>query len=349
MMNIDEQYMSRCIELAKCGIGNVAPNPMVGAVIVCDGKIIGEGYHRQCGQAHAEVNAVNSVADQSLLSRSTIYVSLEPCAHFGKTPPCCDLIIEKHIPNVVVGCVDSFSKVSGRGIAKMRDAGINVKIGVLEQECRELNRRFFTFHEKQRPYIILKWAQTRDGFIDMLPEQKSSSRGVWITDDVCKTLVHRWRTEEPAILVGTNTAAIDNPQLNARNWCGKSPVRIVLDRTLRLSHDLNIFDGSQPTIVYTEKSNFTVLNNVEFVNVPFDARLWQTIFADLHSRNIQSIIVEGGRQVLQSIIEQNLWDEARVFVGDKTFCKGIGVPAFPFAPIRTEQVGSCWLGWYWNI
>jgi len=348
MTTQDELYMRRCIELAQCGMGYTAPNPMVGAVVVHEGKIIGEGYHRLCGQAHAEVNAINSVEDQSLLAKSTIYVSLEPCAHFGKTPPCCDLIIDKKIPNVVVGCVDTFSKVSGRGLAKMREAGINVKVGVLEDEARDLNRRFFTFHEKQRPYIILKWAQTADGYIDMLSTSKSSSRGVWITNDACKNLVHRWRAEEASILVGTNTAATDDPQLNIRNWHGNAPLRIVLDRALRLPQSLHLFDGSQPTIVFTEKQTQLSLPNVEHVQISFADNLWDNVFTELHKRNIQSIIVEGGQKTLQGLIDKNLWDEARLFVGDKMFGEGIEAPTFAATPQSSEQIGDTKLYTYRN-
>src|SRR6187402_177178 len=239
-VKVHEKYIKRCIELAKNGLGTTYPNPLVGSVIVYENEIIGEGWHRMAGEAHAEVNAVNSVKDQSLLSKSTIYVSLEPCSHYGKTPPCCDLIIRHQIPNVVVGTVDSFSEVSGNGIKKLIEAGKNVTVGILEEECRQLNKRFFTFHEKKRPYVILKWAESQDGFI--APAQKEVRTPLWITNAFSRQLVHKWRTEEQAILVGTKTVIDDNPRLDARDWQGENPVRIVLDNCNRIPKESYIFD-----------------------------------------------------------------------------------------------------------
>jgi diaminohydroxyphosphoribosylaminopyrimidine deaminase/5-amino-6-(5-phosphoribosylamino)uracil reductase len=255
-MNFDEKYMLRCLELAKDGFGNVAPNPMVGCVIVCEGKIIGEGYHQEYGKAHAEVNAIHSVRDKSLLQKSTLYVNLEPCAHFGKTPPCANLIVEHNIPRVVIGCVDSYSEVSGKGIEKLRNAGIEVTVGILENESLELNKRFFTFHNKKRPYVILKWAETQDGFIDVdrpLDKSRDTTADNWITSPLSKQLVHKWRSEEAAIMVGTTTVLNDNPQLNVREWKGKNPTRIVIDLQDRLPQTLHVFDKSIPTVSFFAK------------------------------------------------------------------------------------------------
>ena len=247
--NTDEKFMLRCHDLARLGIARTAPNPMVGCVIVLDEKIIGEGYHRKCGEAHAEVNAINSVSNHELLKKSTLYVSLEPCSHYGKTPPCTDLIISKKIPRVVIGCVDSFSEVSGRGIKKLKQAGCDVIVGVLENESRELNKRFFTFNEKKRPYIILKWAQTLDGFIDIIRTDENQIAPTWISNEHSRMLVHKWRSHEDAIMVGTNTAEKDNPSLNVRDWDGKNPLRVVLDRQLRLNEKLNLFNNKIQTII----------------------------------------------------------------------------------------------------
>ncbi|MDP4185415.1 MAG: bifunctional diaminohydroxyphosphoribosylaminopyrimidine deaminase/5-amino-6-(5-phosphoribosylamino)uracil reductase RibD, partial [Bacteroidota bacterium] len=267
-MTIDEIFMHRCLDLARLGAGVTAPNPMVGSVIVHEGKIIGEGFHQRFGEAHAEVNAINSVKDEDLLQKSTLYVNLEPCAHYGKTPPCAKLIIEKKIPRVIIGTVDPFAKVSGRGIQMLREAGIDVTVGVLSEECNQLNRRFFTFYQKKRPYIILKWAQTLDGYIDILREPESYGHPVWITNYLSKVSVHRLRTEETAIMIGTNTAEKDNPSLTAREWTGDSPMRIVLDRDLRLRNTLKIFDDSVHTLVFT-KRYLTGKKNLEYVHIDY--------------------------------------------------------------------------------
>lgn len=347
-MTVDEKYMQRCLDIAKNGLGRTAPNPMVGSVIVHDGKIIGEGYHQKCGEAHAEVNAINSVKDKTLLKDSTLYVNLEPCAHHGKTPPCSDLIVKHKLKRVVVGCVDSFSEVSGKGIEKMREAGISVNVGILEKESRVLNRRFFTFHEQRRPYIILKWAQTIDGYIDISEEKKKTTRGQWITNDTCRSLVHRWRTEEDAIFVGTNTALLDNPSLNVRSWAGRNPVRIVLDRNLRLSSSLHLLDGSQHTIVFTEKEVESA-HNVEYVTVSFSTEsLWLEMLSFLHTSNIQSVIIEGGAVLLNSIINQGLWDEARIFIGNVHFGDGILAPVFDFTPVSEKYIGDSRLFYYYK-
>ncbi|MCF8371022.1 MAG: bifunctional diaminohydroxyphosphoribosylaminopyrimidine deaminase/5-amino-6-(5-phosphoribosylamino)uracil reductase RibD [Bacteroidales bacterium] len=320
-----ETFMQRCLELASLGLGNTAPNPMVGCVIVHNTKIIGEGYHRLCGEAHAEVNAINAVQNKELLPFSTLYVNLEPCAHYGRTPPCSKLILEMKIPRVVIGCQDSYSEVSGKGIAMLRAGGVDVTTGILESKSRDLNKRFFTFHEKKRPYIILKWAQTLDGFIDLCREGDSNSKPAWITNEVSKSLVHKWRTEEDAILIGRLTAAKDNPQLNVREWSGKPPLRIALDQNLQLSKALYLFDNRQPTLVFNAKKN-AVENKIEYVQVDFGPNFLNEIMAQLYEREIQSIIVEGGEIVLTSLIQQNLWDEIRQFIGNKMFHAGVNAP-----------------------
>ena len=323
-MTTHEFYMKRCIELAKNGLGTTYPNPLVGSVIVHEGKIIGEGWHKKAGEPHAEVNAVNSVKDKSLLKEATIYVSLEPCSHFGKTPPCCDLIIANEIPNVVVGTVDPFAKVAGNGIKKLVESGKNVTVGILEDECNELNKRFFTFHQKKRPYIILKWAETTDGFI--APLSKEEKAPVWITNPYSRQLVHKWRTEEQAILVGTTTVLDDNPKLDARDFSGNNPVRIVLDKSGKISENYHVKDNSQKTIFITESENFISTENCIYENVIFDTFLISSILAILYKNNIQSVIIEGGTKTLQSFIDEGFWDEARVFSGKEKFENGIVAP-----------------------
>ncbi|WP_115814443.1 bifunctional diaminohydroxyphosphoribosylaminopyrimidine deaminase/5-amino-6-(5-phosphoribosylamino)uracil reductase RibD [Flavobacterium aquicola] len=326
-MKIHEKYMSRCIALAKNGLGTTYSNPMVGSVIVYDGKIIGEGWHKKAGEPHAEVNAVNSVQDKSLLSKATIYVSLEPCSHFGKTPPCCDLIIKNKIPNVVVGTVDPFSEVSGNGIKKLIEAGIHVTVGILEEECNELNKRFFTFHQKKRPYIILKWAQSQDDFI--APLEKLEKKPVWITNTYSRQLVHKWRTEEQAILVGTQTVLDDNPKLNARDWYGNNPVRLVLDQNSRIPKGNAVFDNQARTIVFTNSQNTIPEENTTFERIDFKQNIASQIADSLYKNNIQSVIIEGGLRTLQTFIDADLWDEARVFRGNINLGKGIQAPLLP--------------------
>lgn len=304
----EEKYMRRCIELAKNGICNVAPNPMVGAVIVCEGRIIGEGYHIHCGEAHAEVNAIRSVKDESLLRRSTIYVSLEPCSHYGKTPPCADLIIEKQIPRIVIGCQDPFSEVAGRGIRKLRDAGREVTVGVLEKECRQLIRRFVTFNTLHRPYITLKWAESADRFID---RERSGGKPALLSSPLTSMLVHKKRAETDAIMVGRRTALLDNPSLTVRNWYGRNPIRIITDSNLTLPPDLHIFDGSVPTIIFTAKEH-PEEKNVTYITIDFERQPLLQIMEELYRRKIQSLLVEGGSQLHQSFIDMDLWDEAYV-------------------------------------
>lgn len=332
MVDFHQQMMARCVQLARLGLGKTYPNPMVGSVIVHNGKIIGEGWHQKAGQAHAEVNAISSVADKSLLTSSTIYVSLEPCSHFGKTPPCADLIIASKIPHVVIATLDPFAKVNGAGVQKLKDAGIQVEIGVLEKEAQQLNQRFFTFHLHKRPYVILKWAQTQNHKIASdLPQQK------WISNAFAKQLVHKWRTEEQAILVGTNTAKIDNPQLNSRLWAGNQPIRIVLDKNLTLDKSLNLFDQTQNTLIFNQKENSINTKN-EFVKVAFDENLIPQILEELYKRNIQSLIVEGGPYVLKQFIEANLWDEARIFTSDETWDSGLDAPEIQGKLISTQNI-----------
>lgn len=322
-----EIYMQRCLQLAQLGAGYVSPNPMVGAVIVYNDKIIGEGYHQKYGQPHAEVNAVNQVLRNhtnaaELLQQATIYVSLEPCAHYGKTPPCADLIIKHNIPTVVVGCRDPFDQVDGKGIEKLQQAGVEIITGILEQECRDLNKRFFTRVQKQRPYIILKWAQTADGFF--APDDGSQH---WITGPESRRLVHQWRTEEDAVLVGKNTARIDNPQLNARYWEGRNPKRIVIDRNLELDKTLHLFDNSIETLVFNAVKT-DIKGNTKYIALEdFNYYVPQYIIYQLYLQDIQSVIIEGGAYTLNTFIESGLWDEARVFTGDSVLRNGIKAPA----------------------
>jgi len=319
--------MRRCLDLAAIASGYTAPNPMVGAVVVYDGRIIGEGFHRQYGELHAEANAIASVRETELLERSTLYVNLEPCLHHGKTPPCADLIIASRIPHVVVGSSDPNPIVAGKGIAKLRAAGIQVTEHVLEEECDRLNIRFMTFHRKHRPYVVLKWAQTVDGFIDVARDRNTVGRPTWITGWYEQTLVHKWRSEEQAIMVGTNTAMADNPFLDVRRWRGRQPLRITLDKNLRLPTSLNLFDGSQPTLVFTEK-NLPDKENVIYSTVPFDEHLPQHILNELYRRKIISVFIEGGARLLQSFIDAKLWDEARIFTGTVAFGDGVKAPVF---------------------
>jgi len=336
--------MQRCIDLAKLGLGNTAPNPMVGSVIVHNGRIIGEGYHTKHGEPHAEVNAINSVKDKYLLRKSTIYVNLEPCAHHGKTPPCANLISEIGIPEVVIGTVDTAAHVSGKGINILKEAGCRVVTGVLEKESRELNRRFFTFHEKQRPYIILKWAQTKDGFIDIERSTDTPIQPNWITNQYAKALVHKWRSEEQAILVGTNTALQDNPSLTTRNWKGKNPTRIVLDQHLTLPSHHNLFNYHAKTIVIAgtslsdKKEKFA--NNIGIKFVDYKKGFYLQLFKILKELDIQSIIIEGGERVLNSFIKNNLWDEARIFHGNMEFGKGVKAPKMVLDNEILDQLGN---------
>lgn len=323
--------MKRALELARLGAGRVSPNPLVGCVIVHSGLIIGEGWHQKYGEAHAEVNAIESVQDKSILKDAVVYVNLEPCSHTGKTPPCADLLIKHAVKKVVVSNLDSNPLVAGNGVKKLRAAGIEVITRILEKDGRELNKRFFTFMEKQRPYIMLKWAETSDGFI-----ARENHDSKWISNEYSRQLVHKWRATEDAILVGPMTARHDNPQLNVRDWSGRNPVRVVMDRFLRLSDTLHLFDRSQPTLCYN------VLKHEEHPNLTLirveEEDFIQNVLADLYKRKIQSVIVEGGATTLRLFIDAGLWDEANVFVSDKSFGKGIQSPRLNGNLIARESV-----------
>ncbi len=335
MKNSHEAYIRRCLQLAANGLQAAIPNPSVGAVIVHNNVIIGEGYTSAYGGNHAEVNAIHSVKDKSLIKNSTIYVSLEPCSHFGKTPPCSDLIIKHGIPKVVVGTIDPFAKVAGKGIEKLKNAGCEVIVGVLEAECVASNKRFFTFHQHKRPYIILKWAQTQDGFIDKIRQKNDPIQPNWITNKFSRQLVHKWRSEEAAILVGTNTAITDNPKLSTRDWHGENPVRIVLDKSLRIPESYSLFDQTIKTIVLTEQqkeNNGTIIFEV----IDFSKNIASQICEVLYKHELQSVIIEGGKQTLQTFIDANLWDEARVFTGNLSFQTGIEAPRLE-GKLQSEQ------------
>lgn len=342
-VNDDQKYMSRCIQLAKLGAGNVAPNPMVGAVLVYENKIIGEGYHKKYGEAHAEVNCINNVDEKnkSFIEKSTMYVSLEPCAHHGKTPPCTDLIIKNKIKKVVIGCQDIYKEVAGKGIEKLRNAGIEVVTGVLENECKELNKRFFTFHQKQRPYIILKWAQTANGKIGSDNDQR-----ILISNDYSNRLVHKWRSEEAAILVGTNTVLKDNPSLTTRLWNGKNPVRIVIDKELKISSSFKIFNDEADTIIFNSIKDFSE-KNIQFIKLN-KASFLEEMLHSLSENNIQSLLVEGGAKTLQSFIDGGLWDETRIITNDEMILEnGIAAPEIRnFSLIKQEKNFSDTINYY---
>ena len=347
-MKIHEKYINRCIELAQNGLGNTYPNPMVGSVIVHQGKIIGEGWHHKAGEPHAEVNAIASVKDKSLLKKSTIYVSLEPCIHYGKTPPCSDLIIAKEIKKVVIATVDPFAEVSGRGIQKLLSAGCEVVVGVREKEAQDLNKRFFTYHQKKRPYVILKWAQSEDGFL--APEKKDKREPIWITNQYSKQLVHKWRSEEQAILVGTNTAVMDDPKLNSRLWEGKNPTRVLIDQNLRTPKDSAILDGSIKTIVICGMHAKPELdfNLLYFEKIDFLKEIASQIMNTLYEHHIQSVIIEGGSKTLQTFIDANLWDEARVFTGENQFLKGTSSPSLLGTKVLEQHLENDYLKIYKN-
>ena len=334
--------MQRCLQLAQNGVGYVAPNPMVGAVIVHNDIIIGEGFHRRYGDAHAEPNAINSVKDKSLLPESTLYVNLEPCSHYGKTPPCADFIIENKLAKVVIGTLDPNPKVSGRGVELLRKAGIEVVVGVLEKDCRELNKRFFIFQEQKRPYVLLKWAQTKDGFIDKKRTDRTEEP-LLISNAVTMQLTHKMRAENQAILVGANTVLLDNPSLTVRNWSGKSPVRVAIDRLGRIPSDFNLFDGSIPTLVFSEKFRENE-HNLEFIKITFDEHVLKNILKILFEQNINSVMVEGGATILNSFIEAGLWDEANIEISPVRIGDGVKAPALNKLPVLSKEFeGHEWL------
>lgn len=330
-MSEQEIYMQRCFELAQCGLGNVAPNPMVGSILVCDDKIIGEGYHQSFGQAHAEVNAINAVCDKSKLAAATLYVNLEPCSHFGKTPPCAELIIKSGIKKVVISCLDPNPQVNGKGVELLQANGVEVVIKVLEGAGEALNRRFFTFYRKKRPFIILKWAQTLNGCIDIDRNEGKTSNH--ITCKETDRLVHRWRGEEQGILVGRNTVANDNPLLTVRHTKGKNPVKIILDNHLELAiEQYQLFGDKTPAFIFNKKLEKRV-GHIHY----FKAENLQEVMSILYAQNVQSLIVEGGKKVLESFIREGLWDEARVFVGNKYFENGIKAPEMPSQPDEIQD------------
>lgn len=341
MKTQDQLFMQRALELAELGRGAVSPNPMVGCVIVHENQIIGEGYHQVYGGPHAEVHAVNSVKNPELLRESTAYVTLEPCAHWGKTPPCANLLVEKGLKKVVIASVDSNPLVGGKGIEILKNAGIEVETGLLDTESRRLNRRFFTQIEKKRPYVLLKWAQTQDGFV---ARENFSSK--WISNSQSRQLVHKWRAEEDAILVGKNTAKHDNPSLNVREWVGKDPIRIVLDSRLELPSSLHLFDQQIPTLCFNTLLS-EVRENLEFIQLS-EGFGPKEILEELQKRKIQSLIVEGGSQVLRQFIEADLWDEARVFTSKNTFESGISAPRLNQNPTETLSIGDDRLEIYYH-
>jgi len=329
--------MKRCLELAKNGLGLVYPNPMVGSVVVHNDVIIGEGWHQKAGGPHAEVNAIDSVKNKSLLAESTLYVNLEPCSHHGRTPPCADLIIRHGIKKVVIAAVDTNKQVGGKGIKRLQDHGVEVIVSVLEKEARELNKRFFTFHEKKRPYVILKWAQSKDGYI--FPDAKIAQKGLpfWISNSYSLQRVHQWRAEEASILVGKNTVQQDNPKLNVRDFSGNSILRIAIDRKLELSHSMNFFDGSSDTIIYNESKD-EIIGQLSFVKLDFSKDIIAQIMQDLYEKEIQSLIVEGGAYTLNSFIGSGCWDEARVLRGSQYFEKGLKAPEMDAEQVDKEQI-----------
>lgn len=331
-----ELFMRRCLRLAQHGCGYVAPNPMVGSILVYNDKIIGEGYHHRFGEAHAEPNAINSVKKTEWLKKSTMYVNLEPCSFYGKTPPCADLIVKSGISRVVIGTLDPNPKVSGLGVEILKKAGIEVIVGVLENECRELNKRFFIFQEQKRPYVILKWAQTQDGFIDRIRKDVKESP-LQISNNITKQLTHKMRSENQSILVSTNTILLDNPSLTVRNWSGKNPIRVAIDRQGLIPEDYHILDGSVQTIVFTDnkKPNKT---HVEFVSIPFNTNTLQTILQKIFERNIHSVLVEGGAKLLNSFIDSGLWDEANVEISLIKIGEGVLAPKISILPIQSTII-----------
>ena len=340
-----EHYIKRCLEISKLGIGTTRPNPSVGAVLVVDDRIIGEGFTSPYGGNHAEVNAISAVKDQTLLAIATMYVTLEPCSHFGKTPPCADLIIKSEIKKVVIGCIDSNVLVAGKGIERLQNAGCEVIVGVLENECKAHHRRFFTFQTKKRPFIILKWAQTLDAYI--APKNRAIQAPVWITNKASRQLVHKWRCEEQAILVGTTTVLDDNPGLDVRYWKGEDPVRIVIDKELKIPANLKVYDGSVKTI-FINKSSTYVKGTIFFEKINFSKPIAIQICEVLFKHKIQSLIVEGGTKTIQTFIDENLWDEARVFSGEVHFNDGVNAPKLDVIPTKEENIKDDILKTYLN-
>ncbi|MFI5124325.1 MAG: bifunctional diaminohydroxyphosphoribosylaminopyrimidine deaminase/5-amino-6-(5-phosphoribosylamino)uracil reductase RibD [Chitinophagales bacterium] len=343
---LHEEFMQRCLKLASLGAVYTAPNPMVGAVLVHEGRIIGEGYHEKFGGPHAEVNCIRSVkeADRLLIPASTLYVSLEPCAHHGKTPPCADLIIQQRIPRVVIGCRDPFPEVDGKGIEKLQSNNVELIFPVLEEKAMALNKRFFTFHLQKRPYVVLKWAESANHKITGKPGER-----IQISNEYSNRLVHKWRTEEAGILVGTQTALLDDPMLTARLWPGKHPVRIILDRTLRLPETLSIFDRSVPTIILNEKKE-NQSENLNYKKINFSEPFIPEMLSAIYSLNILSVLVEGGAGLLQSFIDSGLWDEARVISGREIeIAEGLAAPVLRNSVMaKTEKYYSDRIDYFLN-
>lgn len=342
--------MARALQLANNALGSAAPNPAVGAVIVHAKKIIGEGFTSSYGGPHAEVNAIKAVADTALLESATLYVTLEPCSHFGKTPPCADLIVEHGIPRVVIGLPDPHEKVAGKGIQKLKNAGCEVVLGILEKQCYAHHKRFLTFHENKRPYIILKWAETANGFLAPEPDLRNNiPEPYWITGPTSRQMVHQWRAEEQAILVGTTTVLHDNPQLNVRHWKGKNPVRIVIDRSLKIKGDYHVLDGSVPTLILTEVTDASEhLKGIEYQHLDFSKNVAHQICSILWQRNLMSMMIEGGAKTLQTFIDEGLWDEARVFTGTTTFTNGIPAPIISKESVSAITLEQDKLNFYQN-
>ncbi len=341
-VNIHQKYILRSIQLGKKGLGTTAPNPMVGCVIVRKDKIIGEGYTSPYGGSHAEVNAINAVADKNLLSEATLYVTLEPCSHYGKTPPCADLIIKHNIPEVVIGIKDPHDKVAGKGIEKLKASGCKVTVGVLENECRNHLKRFLTFQEQKRPYILLKWAETADGFIAPDPKiRKTSPEPFWISNPYSKQLVHQWRSKEQAILVGTKTVLEDNPKLNTRDWAGKNPIRVVLDKNLTIDSSFIVMDRSITTLVLTQvKDESKYIHGIDYEVIDFAKPVAAQICKVLYKHSITSVLVEGGSKTLQTFIDEGLWDEARIFKTQKVFKAGVVAPNIHGKLLKEELILS---------
>jgi len=338
MINTHETFMDRCLHLALLGVGNVAPNPLVGSVLVYENRIIGEGYHKIFGGPHAEVNCINNVAesDNIYISQSTLYVSLEPCSHTGKTPPCSSFIIEHNIPRVVIGCKDLFAEVNGNGIAALKSAGINVSVNVLQNECTDINKRFFTFHKHKRPFVILKWAQTCNGLIAGIGDDR-----LMISNELTNRMVHHWRSEESAIMVGSNTVMKDNPQLNNRLWSGKQPIRLVLDGKVNISFNYHVLDGSQPTVIFNYHQHMKK-NNLVYHKLNKLSNVINQVLNYAYEQNIQSILVEGGAALINQFIENNCWDEARVITNkDLYLSQGLAAPVLTNAELtHTENILS---------
>jgi diaminohydroxyphosphoribosylaminopyrimidine deaminase/5-amino-6-(5-phosphoribosylamino)uracil reductase len=342
VVNIHEKYMMRAIQLGTNGLGSTAPNPMAGALVVYENKILGEGFTAPFGGAHAEVRAINAVEDKDLLSSSTLYVTLEPCVHYGKTPPCTELILKHAIPRVFIGIGDPYEKVAGKGIERLRHAGCEVETGILETACREHHRRFLCVHEKKRPYIILKWAQSKDGYLapDKLRRENTASP-FWISNPRAKQLVHKWRSEEQAILVGSTTVLDDNPRLTTRGWKGKSPLRVILDKDLVINEKHHVLDGSVQTLLLTSVDDPSLrLPDLQYEHLDFEGKVAEQVCALLLKYEIGSVLVEGGAQTLQSFIDANLWDEARIFFGGTVLGSGLRAPGIGGRQVRQEQFGD---------